>query len=1399
MQKFPWKRFWCPPEGVLRLDDNGYLSDPEDQYAAYFSSDVRSYEEIRDIRCLILLGEPGIGKSQTIEDEILNLRRDLDGTNDHLIALNLKDFNSEDRLWASLFESEGWSKFRQADHRLHLYLDSLDEVRIRIHNVQNTILRGLRESPVERLFLRIVCRTSEWPSTFLNELSKLWSEAQIKTFEIVPLRYKDVEEAARLKGLNGQAFMDTVSMKNIGPLAARPITLNLLLSLFEKEGQLPTSTIEIYERGCLQLCTEPDEERQEKEDINRLYVGFLTPQQRIVVASHIAAILILSNNIGFSKGKSLYSAPEGYLPLRVLTGKDGRFGQSELTINEDAIRDTLKTGLFTSRGNNLLGFAHPIYADFLATRYLEHTPVEQIRTLMTHPHNRSKIIPQLYEIAAWLASRRFDVMNWILHNEPEILLRSDIMNIGDEVKEQIVASLLGGFTNERLFYSGTLYENYYKLAHPTIAEQLRPFLIDKNATMFARRAAIDMAETCKVKVLEESLANIALDTTEDYHLRVVAADAFSEVAGDEIKKKFEPLAKGTYGDDPDDELKAAGLACMWPKYWDIVELIRNITPRKNKHLIGSYSRFLHYEVIQRLPEEISAEDLSSVLATMIGWIDDDNDNMLHEAGKIYDKIIGLSWKAIPSQQVMKHLSEIALKCSGRYKRLYGQDDANSWTELSADIEKKHELIKYMINEGNISDRDATLLVWGETRLVDNNDFPWLLKEIEGALPLKQPLWTQLIMSTLHYGLPVDWMSNFLEVRQRVPSLEKAYLVYWTLDSELSRKSKANYLMRMRAEERNRKKPLTPSISARIDAAIEVIESDKTDEWFKLAHYLWFDPETATHQDWGLDIKKSPGWKAADEQLQKRIRQAACKFVLNYVPDNDEWFGKGSWTQDMLYICTALVLVSDEPNVIDSMQYDDWGKWIPYCVDNPVFLGDDIPHCKLFILAYNKRPDLTKEYLGRLVNGGSVSCLRHLEKCWNDELTRLTLSICESETIKPDDFREIANHLAALGVTEIEETVADKFMSIRKTDADYRVWLGQLGVLLLTFWSNKYWPLLWDLFQKDQDIAEEILAGTDMATRHNASFIESLSEPSVADLYRFMFRKFPPEEDIPLDGGAMTSRQMLADLRNTIFNKLVGRGTKEACKAIKSLAKDFPDQRSWMTWRLREAESITLRKSWISLKPSEIIDLLGDPRKRYVETDEDLLLLVMESLERFQAYYKYLPMPAVARLWNYQGSGNRQKNFAPKDEEDLSEEIARWIRDDLGPAKGVIVNREVQPRRGQKTDIYVNATAQDVASPISNVLTVVVEVKGCWNRELLSSMRTQLADRYMKDNSLSCGLYVVGWYSCDKWDGIVDKRKKDVYRKTLAELETFLNNLASEIKRNGANVAEIRSLVLNLTL
>jgi len=165
-------------------------------------------------------------------------------------------------------------------------------------------------------------------------------------------------------------------------------------------------------------------------------------------------------------------------------------------------------------------------------------------------------------------------------------------------------------------------------------------------------------------------------------------------------------------------------------------------------------------------------------------------------------------------------------------------------------------------------------------------------------------------------------------------------------------------------------------------------------------------------------------------------------------------------------------------------------------------------------------------------------------------------------------------------------------------------------------------------------------------------------------------------------------------------------------------------------------------------------------------------------------------PEAIYLWNELGNNL----YRPKDENRLSDYIKTHLGKEL-KQKGVIVNREVEIRRGEETDIRVDAIKKTINDNVYDVVTIIIEVKGCWHRELENAMMSQLRDRYLKNNRCRVGLYLVGWFNCDKWDQ-KDYRRKDAPQYSLSEAKSQFENQATSLCTDDTL---LKSYILNLSI
>src|SRR4029077_20232967 len=137
---------------------------------------------------------------------------------------------------------------------------------------------------VGRLRLRIACRTAEWPSQLEDGLPDLWGKEQVGSFELLPLRRKDVRLAAEIEGIaDSEGFLAAIADRSAQALAIKPVTLRFLIGQYRRDGELSPREVDLYRSGCQLLVAEPSQSRQDAREKGRL-----SPPQRLAVAARIA-------------------------------------------------------------------------------------------------------------------------------------------------------------------------------------------------------------------------------------------------------------------------------------------------------------------------------------------------------------------------------------------------------------------------------------------------------------------------------------------------------------------------------------------------------------------------------------------------------------------------------------------------------------------------------------------------------------------------------------------------------------------------------------------------------------------------------------------------------------------------------------------------------------------------------------------------------------------------------------------------------------------------------------------------------------------------------------------------------------------------------------------------------
>ena len=688
-----WKRFWCPRSGSINLTDGGYLYDPDSEWGRAYNPDLVSLEAIADVPCLVLLGEPGSGKSQELENLKALTESKICGSS-QILDLNLRSCVN---LKEDLFKDEAFTNWLEDSYHLYLFLDSLDEGLLSIPTLAAGLVDELKkakyQNQINRLHLRLACRTFVFPEILEEGLEDLWQKANFAIYELASLRRIDIIKAAEVEDFSSNDFLKEIDQKSLVPLASKPITLKFLLNTYRRHnGQfLPDQKLhELYLEGCKLLCEEVNASRHASDR-----TGNFDSDQRLIVAARIAAVTIFANRFAVWAG-----VDQGHIPAEDVFWQRLCFGcekvnRREFEITKEVIKEVLDTGLFSSRGLHRMGWAHQTYAEFLAAWYLtqHEMSLEQVTKLIFSSKDPDhKLIPQLHETAAWLASMKSGVLQEIVKTDPDILLQTDVPTDA-EIKASIVENLLTQYEEGKLFdRDRNNYCHYAKLKHPGLVEQLRPYICDSSKQVDARDLAIDIAEVCEVSELQDELAKLSLDSAQSIYLRVSAAKVICSVGDATTRLKLKPLAIEQLPEDEDDRLKGCALKAIWSDHLTATELFSSLTRPKKRKLIGSYHIFTEYELVPKLqPKD---------LVIALDWLVKQGIRCLgHPFEDLGNKILLKAWEYLDLSGVTEGFIKVALVQWEKHQKIIADDsklEQQFTASLLHDSEKRHKLVKQAV-------------------------------------------------------------------------------------------------------------------------------------------------------------------------------------------------------------------------------------------------------------------------------------------------------------------------------------------------------------------------------------------------------------------------------------------------------------------------------------------------------------------------------------------------------------------------------------------------------------------------------------------------------------------------------------------------------------------------------
>lgn len=1373
-----WPRFWVPLGQSVPLDELGFLYDPEGEHAHYYYTayQPRRLDQLDELPVAILLGEPGIGKSTALKEESIRVQTE----NKVCIHRELNQYHSDTRLIEDIFGSEEIRAWRRGHHRLTFLLDSLDECSLTIPTAARILVNQLKGLPKGRLSLRLTCRTADWPTHLTDELRELWrSETKeapdpLDVFELAPLRKKDIQCAALDHELDADAFLEEVRHKEIQPLATHPNTLNMLLSLFGRPDGLPRQRAELYRLGCETLAAECNPFRQESH-----YTGKLTAYQRMAVAGRIAAQMVFGHRSTIWRGDS-WDAETADLIESDIAGDVERADGLDFPVDSHVLRETIECALFSGRGEKRIGFAHQSYVEFLAAWHVHSNGLETQRALALFCHpNDGRIPPQYAESAIWLAALDGNIFTALVEAETLLLLRTDLSDRTNEQKAQLIEVLLNSFAARTEFdMDWGLRQHYRKLAYPGLGRQLHPYVVNKGMSLVARRAAMEIATACNVRDLAEELVVIALDQGEDFQHRLNAVEAAANLADTHQLARLRPIVLEETSEDPEDQLKSALIPSLWPTHISAQEIFELLPQTRNVRCLG---RFCYS------PEEFVKQFSNYDLIIGLQWIVEvEETQQSYTADHLKDTIMAEAWNRLDDPLVLRAFTATTWACLDRFERVF--NGLGKWGKAEQDDYKRRIAIIALLEAHSDSENkpDPVSLINAENPIILLQDTFWLLERYQASsnMVLRAKL-AKCIDYFIRWDSDTEWIDALItaacadacNIESSLADAVARCVEPIGLDSEIAHTLKVRYAEQIRAQQ-NRPGPLDPPAPVRVEQALWEFESGNNQAWMRLWKALSL-PDDATRDQLSFDnVTKSPGWQRAMQPERTRIVRCAEAWALQETLTHDDIFRTDNSTS-YRHIATylALRLLADEnPQSLASAPPGNWRRWAEAIVAYPF---DDEPEQRKSLVkrAYSNAPEIVLNTFRRLI-GRDIAAhqtlyrVEELAAIWDGQVADLLHEFLAKSGLTLDQTSTLLNALLQHGDEAAFESACNAVISRPLVGPPNQPLALVAAAKLVAHQMQRSWPIIWEKVLADSVFGESLMLGLAYHSGRNGNLVSGLSEQQIVELYFWLEKHFPKDKDVQYPSGeahSVTARDEVGRLRDNFPSYLSGLGTQSAIDALHSISDQFPE-RDWLKYLHSEAKQAFRKATLRALAPAELIAYMHRKDARLARSSAELMEAVLVSLQRLQEKL-HGQTPLAPFLWNLSDNGNSGR---PKSEDRLTDFLKHHLEGDLPT---FVIDREVQIRNlkehgiGERTDLKIEAK-----DPEGRSLSVIIESKGCWNGDLLTAMKSQLAERYLTLADEACGIYLVGWFRCERWEG-----KRDcVYKGKKEDLMTELNAQAKTL-------------------
>ncbi len=1417
---FSWTRYWLPFVELASLPVSGVVPRGIDRK----SRGLILLNDVVERPLAFLLGDPGVGKSIELRSEF-NRRKSAD--KQATLFVDGRLVSTVQELQSEWFSTEAWASWRNGSHSLWVCFDGFDQSNSNVKRLGERILRQLNDCPIERLTITLASRTVEWDRSFGESLRKLFGEARVTassadelTFALAPLSYDDISEAASQAGLEGEQFADALLAQKLGPLAGRPLGLRWLIKIYRISGMIPNNLVDVFWDGMRMVAQEPDEDMPRSP---------ITPEIMREIACRVAFITLFGDKPNVWTGNDYGSDTTGCVKLEELVGGNEAFQFEQASVDTTTLDLVLRTGLFQGVGMNKIGWSHHSYQEFLAAKYAitHELSTNQLLELLTNPSDdQARVIPHLRSTAAWLASMSSEIFNYLLGHDLETLLESDTALSQSEDRQRLLDAVLNSAGAEDEFETRHRRRgDFAKLKFDSIDESLRSIIYDKTQPIEKRLVAIQIARDCEVYDLINDLVSICIDAKEHERIRKHAAYVLRDLGSPSACLEINALVSRDLLTDQGlsplavDEIRGCAFACE-ARVRRLSEASWSQLSEPASDVYGAYKTFLSRYLV-----ELNGENVLCALR----WLESQqkwSGDYEYEFENAETDILISAWHNLDDPRVATAYAHYYLDKANDLRSVFGKrrnslgvhrNDENV-ASLVSEAEHRHALLIAIVetlSEARTSEDRTVSKVKQYSSLIVPSDFYWLVEKT-GVEPidLKQEVWMEFALWAMDVTKTEQTEAIWrLKEQGLAPKLMSAAFDPIELGSEKARQFKRNWEIFYAPPEYTHDRGLIEEFHARVADALGHSKPEGHSSWWRLQFLLNFDgrhEKLFSHplHD-AVNPAERPAWQFLDLGEQERAFEAAFWFVQHHEPDSN-WQGTNRFELiDLAGMSGFTGLLLHQELLLAQIDNEVWERWGKVFLFFPTLTSESEMPVRDRLLKRSVRAGFDiGEYVGRVasrVTSESTLSLRTAFKAAYQVLERSDWETIVRHFLDPNCGAVV--NWVAIDSLQLLESVEDGTWA--KSWELAGIWLGdplhqtdaaRLGARMLAEMGSKNLSAeVWRTIFGNDSLREQFVKHLLYEDRPQHRTLAGLPGSDLAELFKYMEVTYPSSQDPSFESGmhTVTSRESIATYRDSIPTTLANRSTWEAVGMLRRLAEAFPDNRQ-VGFALEQARENARVASRPTPRVEDLLQIALSPSKRLVDSPQALQNAISESLGRLQLALKGSP-PKAAGWWNYpwekdQRALNRGEVPAPKEENEISDEIVIHLRKDL--ESRVVAHREIEDRRLNIVDIVIDAVIPNNLSP-NDTITVPCEVKGCWNRDLFTSMETQLHDRYLNENGFSHGLYIVVFFDCNRWwKPNYRRRHKNQKRHSLESIREQLEQQSIALSKNGKS---IHLILLDATL